>query len=250
MKKLFYLFTFILAVTFAACDNGQPDWPSGDSNVPENPSNPNEPSNPNQPSEPSKPEDPANGHEFVDLGLSVKWATCNVGANNPEEYGDYFAWGETKPKDNYSWSTYKWYYIDSYLGYEILTKYCAVDNKTVLVLEDDAARVNWGGEWRMPTMTEQKELIDNCTWTRSVKNGVNGYNVTSNWNGNSIFLPTAGYYSGFDLYDAGSYGYYWGSSLNSSYLDNACSLDFGSDDEYRDSYSVRNGGLSVRPVLP
>ena len=105
-----------------------------------------------------------NGHEYVDLGLPsrIKWATCNVGATTPEEYGDYFAWGETEPKDNYDWSTYKWCNESN----ATMTKYCTdssygtVDNKTVLELEDDAAYVNWGGNWRMPTKAELDELTN------------------------------------------------------------------------------------------
>ena len=107
-----------------------------------------------------------NGHNWVDLGLSVKWATCNVGATTPEGYGNYYAWGETKPKSTYDWSTYKYCNGDRYS----MTKYCTnseygiVDNKTTLELSDDAAHVNWGGSWRMPTKAEQDEL-NNCTWT-------------------------------------------------------------------------------------
>ena len=139
------------------------------------------------------PDEPVNnGHEYVDLGLSVKWATCNVGASKPEEYGDYFAWGETQPKDYYDWSTYKW----CNGSYDTLTKYNTnssdgtVDNKTTLDLSDDAARANWGGSWRMPTSAEQDELCNNCTWTCTKINGVEVYKVTSNINGNFIFLPS------------------------------------------------------------
>lgn len=251
MKKLFYLFTFILAVTFTACDNGQPDGPSGDSNVPENPSNPNEPSNPNQPSEPSKPEEPANGHEFVDLGLSVKWATCNVGANTPEEYGDYFAWGETKPKDNYSWSTYKW----CNGSMDNLTKYCIepdsdygiVDNKTVLDIEDDAAHVNWGGAWRMPTIEDVQELINNCSWTWATQNGVNGCILTSKINGNSIFFPAAGYRENSHFFDL--FGFYWSSSLYNKLSTKAYHLHFSlSGVEWY--VTIRNHANPIRPVLP
>ena len=196
--------------------------------------------------------DPYNGHEYVDLGLpsGLKWATCNVGANSPEEYGDYFAWGETSPKATYDWSTYK--YCNGTLT--SLTKYCTnsaygtVDNKTVLELEDDAARVNWGGNWRMPTKAEQDELRDtnNCTWEWTRQNGVNGYKVTSRKNGNSIFLPAAGYrHDGGNLYGAGSYGSFWSSSLNTYYSSDAYYVYFDSDyvgwnDDYRyDGRSVR-----------
>ena len=161
-----------------------------------------------------------NGHAYVDLGLSVKWATCNVGADSPEDYGDYFAWGETTPKTTYNWSTYKYCKGSS----TTMTKYCTysdcgtVDNKTTLELSDDAAYVNWGGNWRMPTIEEQKELLNtsNCTWTWTTQNGVNGYKVTSKKNGNSIFLPAAGYRYDGNLYHAGSDGYYWSSSLYTS----------------------------------
>ena len=191
-------------------------------------------------------------HEYVDLGLSVKWATCNVGANKPEEYGDYFAWGETEPKDYYDWSTYKWcngsdntqtkYCTDSYYG--------TVDNKTQLELSDDAARANWGGSWRMPTTEEQQELINNCTWTWTTQNGVNGYKVTSKKNGNSIFLPAAGCRNGSSLDNAGSYGLYglyWSSSLDTGDPVDAYELYF--DSVYmRWNYNNRHCGQSVRPV--
>ena len=153
-------------------------------------------------------------HEYIDLGLSVKWATCNVGANNPEEYGDYFAWGEVEPKMEYNWRTYKW--CEGVQNTQ--TKYCTnssngtVDNKTVLDKEDDAAAVNWGGAWRMPTKEEQDELHQQCTWTWTTQNGVNGYTVTGS-NGNSIFIPAAGYRGDSSLSFAGGYGYYWSSSL-------------------------------------
>ena len=168
------------------------------------------------------------GYEYVDLGLSVKWATCNVGANSPEEYGSYYAWGETEEKSNYYWDTYKWCNGSS----SKMTKYCTsssygtVDNKTVLDLEDDVAHVKWGGSWRMPTLEEQKELKNNCTWEWTTQNGVEGYKVTSKTNGNSIFLPAAGYRRGTYLFDSGSEGDYWSSSLNEDYSDLAYRLYF------------------------
>ena len=189
-----------------------------------------------------KPSGSENGHEYVDLGLSVKWATCNVGATTPEGYGDYFAWGETEPKTTYSWSTYKWCN-----GTErTITKYCTdsdygtVDNKSTLELTDDAAHVNWGGKWRMPTDDELCELISssNCTWTWTTQNGVNGYKVTSKKNGNSIFL------SADDSY--------WTSSIQDCCLsDYAIGLYFFSDLETMNRYIlVRYGGQSVRAVCP
>ena len=198
---------------------------------------------------PSDSEDLYNGHEYVDLGLSVKWATCNVGATTPEEYGDYFAWGETEPKAYYDWSTYKW----CNGSYDTQTKYCTnssygtVDNKTVLDEADDAAAVHWGGAWRMPTTEEQDELLQQCTWTWTTRNGVNGYKVTSKTNGNSIFLPAAGYRYGSSLNGAGSYGGFWSSSLSSDIPSNAYELFFYSDGVYRDN-SGRYYGQSVRPV--
>lgn len=186
--------------------------------------------------------------EYVDLGLSVKWATFNVGANKPEEYGDYFAWGETEPKSTYDWSTYKW--CNGSLT--TMTKYCTsssygtVDNKKTLELSDDAAYANWGGSWRMPTKAEQDELREKCTWTWTTQNGVNGYKVTGT-NGNSIFLPAAGYRYNSSLSYAGSNGRYWSSSLYTDGPYNACLLGFSSSDVgwY---HGNRYYGRSVRPV--
>ena len=176
---------------------------------------------------------PSSGvHEYVDLGLSVKWATCNVGASKPEDYGDYFAWGETKPKKRYSSSNYSY-----------------TSNPTILPLSADAARANWGGSWRMPTRAEQDELREQCTWTWTTQNGVKGYRVTSTKNGKSIFLPAAGYRYDSSLNHAGRYGYYWLSSLNTGYSSNAYFLYFtwSSVVWY---YYYRYYGLSVRPVCP
>jgi hypothetical protein len=189
-------------------------------------------------------------HEAVDLGLSVKWATMNVGANAPEEYGDYFAWGETEPKDYYDWSTYKWCNGSK----NTLTKYCTkskygtVDNKTVLDLEDDAAHANWGGAWRMPTFDEIQELKSECSWEWTTQNSVNGYEVTGP-NGNSIFLPAAGYRWSGGLSGAGSYGLYWSSSLGPNYDNYACGLYFYSGGTYLNNDN-RGSGHSVRAVCP
>ncbi|MDE7378674.1 MAG: DUF1566 domain-containing protein [Paraprevotella sp.] len=190
-----------------------------------------------------------NGHKAVDLGLSVKWATCNVGASSPEEYGGYYAWGETEEKNNYDWSTYK--YCNG--SYDTQIKYCTksskgtVDNKTVLEPEDDVAHVKWGGSWRMPTASEISELINNCSWRWIVQNGVNGCVVTSKSNGNSIFLPAAGGRWFEVVISSGSDGGYWSASLDEYGSYDAFYLFFGSD--YRDlDYNVRSGGFSVRPV--
>ena len=185
---------------------------------------------------------------MVDLGLSVKWATCNVGADTPEEYGDYFAWGETEAKTDYSWSTYKWCNVSetTLTKYNTKSNYGTVDNKTVLDLSDDAARANWGGSWRMPTDAEWTELRTQCVWTWTTLGGKNGYNVRGP-NGNTIFLPAAGYRNGTSLYHAGSYGYFWSSSLFTDSPDYAVSAGFYSSIVGRGHY-YRYYGRSVRPV--
>ena len=192
---------------------------------------------------------PGAAHEWVDLGLpsGTLWATCNVGANSPEEYGDYFAWGETAPKMLYDWTTYKW----CNGTYETLTKYCTnteygtVDNKTELEPADDAATVNWGPSWRMPTLEQQEELCEECTWQWTTLNGVNGYMITGS-NGKTIFMPAAGYRWNDSLDDAGSYGCYWSRTLYSSpYY--AYNLYFDSGYVYW-FYDYRNSGFPVRAV--
>ena len=186
-------------------------------------------------------------YEAVDLGLSVKWATHNIGASKPEEYGGYYAWGETEVKENYTWETYKW----CNGSYDTMTKYCTnsnsgtVDNKTVLDPEDDVAHVKWGGSWRMPTMAEQDELRTKCTWQWTTLNGVNGYKVTGP-NGNSIFMPVAGCRAGSVVFDSDN-GWSWSSSLGSYYNGSAFYLDFCLDG-YDSSTYDRCNGLSVRPV--
>lgn len=193
---------------------------------------------------------PTDTHEYVDLGLSVKWATCNVGATSPEDYGDYFAWGETTAKENYSWDTYTM----TADGGNTFTKYNDSDGKTVLDAEDDAAAVNWGGAWRMPTLDEMKELLnpDNCSWKWTTVNEVNGYKVTSKKEGytdKSLFLPAAGCRFGSSLIYAGSYGYYWSAARYEVYPLYAYCLGFYSGGRYW--YSVnRCGGFAVRPVCP
>ncbi len=194
-------------------------------------------------------------HEWVDLGLpsGTLWATCNVGADNPEDYGDYFAWGETTPKDVYNWSTYKW----CNGTYKTLTKYCTrsdygtVDKKTELDPEDDAAYVNWGSSWRMPTLDQQTELLTKCTWTWTTHNGVNGRQVTGP-NGNSLFFPAVGYRFDSSLDGAGRYGSYWSRALYSSYPGYPgyaimYSVGFDSEDVSW-SYSDRYYGSTVRAV--
>ena len=201
-----------------------------------------------------------NERMFVDLGLpsGTLWATCNIGAENPEDYGDYFAWGETEGYDSgkttFSWSTYKWCEGSS----STMTKYCTdsdrgyngfTDDKTELDLEDDAAYVNWGPAWRMPSYEQFRELINSSYTTTewTTLNGVNGRKITSKKTGNSIFLPAAGNRNDSSLYHDGSDGNYWSRTLNSDYPYDAWYLYFysspvttGSDYRYR--------GRSVRPV--
>ena len=204
--------------------------------------------------EPDTLENFENGHEYVDLGLpsGTKWATMNVGAESPEDYGDYFAWGETEPKSYYDWSTYKWCNgsYDTQIKYCTDSYYGTVDNKTTLDLSDDAAYVNWGSSWRMPTRAELDELRNTSytTWIWTTQNGVKGYKVTSKTNGNSIFLPAAGCRLSSGLYDAGSGGLYWSSSLDMSRSNDVYLLYFGSDD-VGSGCNYRLYGQSVRPVL-
>jgi len=211
------------------------------------------------------------GHEYVDLGLSVKWATCNVGATTPEECGDYYVWGDTitlyepgyaqeDPLDHwkegktagYKWETYK--YCNG--TYKTLTKYCNksnygnIDSDTTLLPVDDIAHSKWGGNWRMPTQAEFKALLDSCNCEFIIQNGVKGLKVTSRKDSSqSIFLPAAGYRSVTSLSYGGSRGYYWSSSLYTGGPYNAWYLYFGQDFGSTDVYS-RSYGRSVRPVCP
>lgn len=197
-----------------------------------------------------------NNHEYVNLGLpsGTLWATCNVGANAPEDFGDYFAWGETEAKGTYFWDTYKYCNGNSCT----LTKYCTnssygndefADNLVRLLPEDDAATVNWGGNWRMPTKEEWEELWDNTRSTWMKYNGVHGKLFTAS-NGNSIFLPAAGVYRGENLDGSDSWAFYWSCSLATDKPYIAYRFMFSSD-----SYPAvllicegRPSGLSVRAV--
>ena len=194
-------------------------------------------------------------HAYVDLGLpsGLLWATCNVGAHAPEEYGDYFAWGETTPKDIYNWGTYQ-YCMGS--SSSTMTKYCNnseygyngfTDDLTTLEPSDDAATANWGGGWRMPTKAEFEELYNNTTMTWTTQNSVNGRLFTAS-NGNSLFLPAAGYRYYSSLYDAGSYGFYWSSSLSTDYPNSSWAFRFDSGNYNMHDISRRCYGQSVRPV--
>ncbi|MBQ9641112.1 MAG: Ig domain-containing protein [Bacteroidaceae bacterium] len=195
----------------------------------------------------------SNGYDWVDLGLSVRWATMNVGASAPEEKGSHFAWGEVEPKTNYYWTTYK------HCAGKIsnISKYTETDKLTTLEPEDDAAQQNWSGAWRMPTYEELEELRTQCTWEQSTLNGMTGFTVTSTLNGQSIFMPTTGYYWYEHHYypepedDSPASCNYWSSTL---------SADNGKYDSAKYLYSrlttqswydlARDHGLAVRPVLP
>ena len=195
-------------------------------------------------------------HEWVDLGLpsGTLWAKCNVGANSPEEYGDYFAWGETAPKNRYSESNYKWYGGSWYNYSRSILKYCTdseygyqgfVDNKTVLDPEDDAAFVNWGPAWRMPSFEQIDELSDCSTqWTQI--NGVKGMLFTGP-NGNTLFLPAAGYRMDDSLEGAGSFAFYWSCTLSYDAANFAYCLYFESED-WGWWHFYRDCGFVVRAV--
>ena len=190
------------------------------------------------------------GHEWGDMGLSVKWATCNLGATLPEEVGGFFAWAEVHPKKVYSLETYKYSTRknpDKIWKYGTIFEYGKVDNLIRLEAYDDAARNNWGKPWRLPTMEELQELIDNCEWTWIQHNGQNGYLVTSKVNGNSIFLPAAGDCVGVGSYLMGDKGLYWSSSLNYEYPFQAFGILFSSDTFEIASFH-RAYGCSIRPV--
>ncbi len=175
--------------------------------------------------------------EAVDMGLSVKWSSVNIGASSPEQSGNFYAWGEIETKENYSWDTYK--YCGEFIG----------DNKTTLEKADDAAAANWGGDWAMPSPDDFSELQQYCTCTWTTQNGVNGYLIKGT-NGNSIFLPAAGYRYHGDLNDEGSYGYYWSSSLYELHSGYGCDLYFYEGYFYPWYGNRRDGGQSVRPVCP
>lgn len=175
--------------------------------------------------------------EYVDLGLTsgTLWATCNIGAKNPEDYGSYFAWGETTTKSSYTESNYNF-----------------TSNPSTLPADKDAARANWGDSWSMPTTADFKELDKECTWTWTTMNGKNGYKVSSKKNSSYIFLPAAGIYassSSSSLFLEGSCGYYWSSSLYASNTSYAYVFIFDSRNINPSYHNSRFDGLSVRPVI-
>ena len=185
---------------------------------------------------------------MVDLGLSVKWAQCNIGAAAPEEFGNYYAWGETDIKEKYNWDTYKHCNGTS----TSLTKYCSyasfghVDSKMQLERHDDVATATLGDGWRLPTIAEYEELMNKCTWVWTTQNGVNGYKVTGR-NGKSIFLPAAGYRYNSMLYSENSYALYWLNSLNEAGCYYAQCAGFY-ENNYQHNFKMRFYGLTVRAV--
>ena len=186
-----------------------------------------------------------NGHKYVDLGLSVKWATCNIGGSRPTDIGGYYAWGEKSAKSKYDWDTYK------FCKSPELTKYFEFDGKKLLDIEDDIARAMWGGAWRMPTKEEQYELHVNCTWVWTTENYVQGYRVTSNIEGytdRSIFLPASGLKIGSSRSGVDEYGCYW-SSTRAPSQNCALVLNFGSHYIATNFEVSRAKGCSVRAVF-
>ena len=212
-----------------------------------------------KPNEPNNVSGNYNGHDYVDLGLpsGTLWATCNIGATTPEGYGDYFAWGETEPKDYYEWSTYKYCNEGNWTG---LTKYCSsnsfgylhfIDDLTVLEAVDDAATANWGSGWCMPTEDQWEELCQNTSNSWTTQNGINGRLFTAS-NGNTLFLPAAGnrWESNTNLTtnngDSG-FGNYWSNSLYLRIPDGAIYFQFRSE-YFKVFYDARSRGCSVRAV--
>ncbi len=206
--------------------------------------------------------------QYVDLGLSVKWATCNLGAQKPEDYGYYFAWGETKPKESYDLETYKFYRVNEYkaisYGVAPTRKYLFIDYYIPMIevtsrhiktgvcnlkAKDDAATANYGKNWRIPTIKEWEELIKKCKWTWSCSNGVWGYIVTSKQTKNSIFLPASGFAEYDILLSNNERGRYWASSANYHIMDYADAIEF-SINKKDVANLCRWIGLSIRPVCP
>lgn len=197
---------------------------------------------------------PSEEKAFVDLGLSVKWADSNLGADNPTDCGDYFSWGETSSKGSCSWKNYSFrtsgvtYYNVKLSKYNTDNDRGPVDGKTRLEETDDAAYVILGGSWRMPTSEEWSELRRDCTWEWTTNGTSSGYTVTSKINGNSIFLPAAGCRLDSHIFRLGAHGYYWSSSLTSDFPISAWYVTFNSVDDYGDDDGRRYRGFSIRPV--
>ena len=205
---------------------------------------------------------PNDVYEYVDLGLpsGLKWATCNVGAESPEDYGDYFAWGEVEPKEYYDWSTYKYCEgtSNTLTKYNHSENYGVVDNKEILDLEDDDARVNWGGSWRTPSHDEWYELRDYCTIEFVTINGIKGIKCTSKIEGytdRSIFLPATGYMnkdSHLGIDGTNSFNEYGEYLTNTNYNNHQAGLYFSMQSSEDDCFRIvglrYQLGCTVRPV--
>lgn len=197
-----------------------------------------------------------NGHEYVDMGLpsGILWATCNLGAEEPHEYGLHFAWGEVTTKTNYEWGNYTL----CNGAYNKLTKYCNVasygdngfvDDLIIVEADDDVVVKQWGEGWRMPTYTDMLEFqsYTNSEWTE--QNGVKGRLFTSRVNGNTLFMPASGTYKGTDLKDKGTKGYYWAGEINSiNSPHRACSLEFDESEYFTSNCNYRCYGQTIRPI--
>lgn len=191
--------------------------------------------------------------QAIDLGLSVKWAGWNVGASCPEEFGNYYSWGEVEQKEEYSIANYKWckpYTFKALKKYSTVSGNGVLDNKSVLEADDDVATAEYGAPWRMPTKDEFQELTDNCECLWTERNGVNGMLFTSKINGNSVFFPAAGFKRDDRLNKEGYVGHYWSSSLSENQMDNACSLDFHKGRYFVSRTIMRLNGMTVRAVTP
>lgn len=186
-----------------------------------------------------------NGYEWIDLGVSVKWATKNVGASSPSDYGGYYAWGEIRTKSRYNWDNC--FDCQDGLGDRWSTYKVGGQTRITPTGGHDTARETWGGKWRMPTDAECNELCKKCTWTWTTMNGHKGYRVIGK-NGNSIFLPAAGNYVGTMSINVGECGYYRSSTLSSSYSNSSRDLYFNKSGHNTDRHD-RCFGRSIRPVI-
>ena len=265
MNRKTALFSALFAFLLVAC-TGDP--------AQEDPSNPEHINPGSETQDPDPDPDPDPDHDpqdscIVDLGLSIKWASCNLGASKPQEYGDYYAWAEIEPyyssldpltwkekkPDGYAWTSYSWAGETS----PLMKKYCPSnttiywgkegepDNKGIIDPEDDAATVKLGSAWRIPTEDEWKELMDKCKWTWTALEGVDGFVIAAE-NGNSIFLPAAGTFNACERFDAGSLCGYWSSTLNKSLPDTAIILNMHQGYGFTAS-SLRYNGYPIRPVI-
>ena len=191
-----------------------------------------------------------NGHQWVDLGLSVKWATCNVGATSPEEYGEYYAWGEVRAKLRYDWDNYFDCKDPKNWGENSAWEVYKIGKETQIKSSSghDTARENWGGNWRMPTYDEFVELSRKCNWIWSSEDGHSGYTVVGA-NGNSIFLPAAGCHRESNIFNEGVTGLYWTNALSLKDAGSAKSLDFDQKTHDTDYDRYRKFGISIRPVI-